>query len=124
MPAKNHAKEKLVGFRDYVLNDLLGEMPGVNSRAMFGGYGIYQRGIIFAIIAEGRLYFKVGERNLADYEKHGMYPFTYTRPNGKTYAMSYWLVPEEILEDHEEVLRWAMAAVAEASVKKIKKVKK
>lgn len=29
-------------FHDYVINDLLSEIPGITSRKMFGGYGIYK----------------------------------------------------------------------------------
>ncbi|TKB72707.1 MAG: TfoX/Sxy family protein [Nitrospira sp.] len=54
------------GFKDFVL-DQLADLHGVNARAMFGGYGLYQGGDFFGIIHEGRLYFKTNdERRMSD----------------------------------------------------------
>jgi DNA transformation protein len=106
-------------FHDFVIQDVLANIPGVTSRAMFGGYGIYKDGKIFAIIAERRLYFKVGEDNRADYERAGSKPFTYTRPNGKPYEMSYWELPEEVMENREELPHWVEKALAQDVKKKL-----
>lgn len=46
------------GFKDFIL-DQLADLHGVTARAMFGGYGLYQRTTFFGIIHKGRLYFKV-----------------------------------------------------------------
>ena len=40
-------------FKDFVL-DQLGEMPELTGKAMFGGYGLYQRATFFGIIHKGR----------------------------------------------------------------------
>ncbi len=104
-------------FHDYVVHDLLGKMPDITSRAMFGGWGIYKDGFIFAIIADGELYFKVGDNNRADFERAGSHPFVYTGGNHKPITMSYWLLPEEIMEDEEKLYEWALRSV-EASEKK------
>jgi len=66
--------------------------PRLACGGWFGGYGIKKN---------GKLYFKVGDYNRADYEKHGSKPFTYTGQKGKTYEMSYWEVPDDCLEDQE-----------------------
>ena len=44
--------KKDLSFHDYVLNDLLAYIAGIRSRPMFGGWGLYKNGIIFAIIVE------------------------------------------------------------------------
>ncbi len=106
------------------MGDVLAEVSGIRSRAMFGGYGLYRNGVIFGIIAESRLYFKVGETNQADYEARGMGPFTYATPKGKKYAMSYFQVPEEVMEDREEIERWVVKAVGASLEAKGKKSKK
>lgn len=99
-------------FHDYVMHDVLGEIPGLTSRAMFGGYGIYEHGIIFAIIADGQLYFKANKETESEYKKYGSKPFTYKMPNKKLMTMSYWLLPEEIMENREEIFLWVKKAVA------------
>ncbi|MGV2333188.1 MAG UNVERIFIED_CONTAM: TfoX/Sxy family protein [Planctomycetaceae bacterium] len=74
-------------------------------RAMFGGYGIYKDGIIFAIIGYNELYFKA-DKVLAEYFKsQGSEPFTYDM-NGKTASMSYYKVLPEILEDPDLLKEW------------------
>lgn len=97
---KDHA------FFEYVINDLFVDVEGLKSKAMFGGYGFWKDGKIFGIIAEGKLFFKVGDSNKSDYESKGMKPFSYAGHNGKLYEMSYWEVPESIQENHQELLNW------------------
>jgi len=99
-------------FHEYVVHDLLAQIKGITSRAMFGGYGIYQNGKIFAIIVESILYFKVDERHIPDFKKYGSLPFSYKMKNGKKVVMSYWEVPEHVMEEHEELLKWVKRAVA------------
>ena len=101
-------------FHEYVLNDLFSEIFGITSKAMFGGYGFYKDGKIFGMIADGKLYFKVGEGNTNDYEKFGSKPFTYTGHKGKTYQMSYWEVPADCLEDPEMLEEYLEKAVIES----------
>ncbi len=109
------------GFHDYVMNDVMDGIPGITSRAMFGGWGVYKDGRIFAIIAEGELYCKVDEETRSAYESRGSRPFTYTRGR-KTYAMSYWLLPEEILENRDDLYEWIEKA-AQAGGRKGRKRK-
>jgi len=110
--------DKNKDFHDYVMNDLLSGVPGVSSRAMFGGYGIYKNSKIFAIIAEGKLYFKVGDSNRADYERAGSNPFRYTMPNGKVFEMAYWELPADALEDRDSILKWVEKSLAVKAEKK------
>ena len=94
-------------FKDFVLDQLRG-LEDVEARRMFGGYGLYQDEIFFGIIEKGRLYFKVDEVTVTRYRKHRMKPF---RPNAKQTLKSYYQVPVEILEDADELRKWAEAAI-------------
>lgn len=105
-------KKKDDSFRDFVMDDLFSGMPGIISRSMFGGFGIYKGGAIFAIIADGVLYFKANDKNRADYESYGSRPFIYTMPNKKTMEMSYFELPEEIMENKEELKMWIQKSVS------------
>lgn len=110
------AKDK--SFHDYIVYDLLGNIPGITSRAMFGGWAIYENGIIFAIIADGQLYFKVGDSNRKMFEQLESRPFVYLKNNGKPITMSYWLVPEEVMEDRERLYDLVDKSVAVSRKKK------
>lgn len=109
-------------FHDHVIYDLFGDDSHITSRKMFGGYGLYQDRIIFGIIVENTLYFKVGESNKAQYEEYGSKPFQYSNSN-KEVTMSYFEVPEAICEDREELLRWVDESVRISRESKIKKTR-
>jgi DNA transformation protein len=92
------------GFKDFVL-DQLGELHDLTCRAMFGGYGLYLRGMFFGIIHQGRLYFRTTPATESAYKKHGMRPF---RPNAKQTLKCYYEVPVDVIEDAEHLTRWAV----------------
>ena len=96
------------GFKSFVL-DQLEELGDVTARSMFGGVGLYHRGVFFGILARDTLYLKVGDSNLADYERAGMKPFRpYPNRAGK---MRYYSVPLEALENAAELAAWARKAI-------------
>ena len=99
--AYNEMKEK--SFHDYIVYDLLEGTRGITSRAMFGGWALYKDGIIFGIIVDGELYFKVDGTNRSDFERVESRPFVYAKSDGKPIEMSYWLVPEEMMEEREKL---------------------
>jgi len=91
-------------YLEYVL-DLLSHCDSITSRAMFGGYGIYKNGIIFAIIAHDELYFKVDQSNIELYKNHGSEAFTF-ETKGRVSKMSYWKVPLLVMEDETQLMEW------------------
>ncbi len=97
-------------YYDYIITDVLGSFSGITGRAMFGGYGIYQHGVFFALIADDQLYFKVDESNRTQYQELGSQPFVYYKGK-QPMMMNYWLVPEEILGNLVELEQWVERAV-------------
>lgn len=95
-------------FLEYVL-DQLSRIPAVTSRRMFGGIGLYQGPVFFAIIDEGQLYFVADDETRARYVSRGMGPFEYAP--GK-FIRTYYEVPVDVLEDDTELQAWAREAVA------------
>jgi len=94
------------GFKDYVL-DQLADLPGVTCRAMFGGYGLYQRNTFFGIIHKGRLYFKTDRMTAPRYRDRGMNPF---KPTSRQTLKNYYEVPVEVLEAADDLTTWASQA--------------
>jgi DNA transformation protein len=110
-------------FAEYVLEQL--QPAGVITRkAMFGGYGFWERGDMFALIDKSAtLYFKVDEQTRPRYEAAGSGPFAppgHNRGKTKTMTMPYYEVPADILDDQDQLIEWARAAivVAHATAKK------
>lgn len=99
-------------FHDFVVHDLLADILGIRSRRMFGGWGIYKRDKFFAIIMGGRLYLKARAELAAQFKKHRSKPFVYTRKPKKRVTLSYWSVPEDVLENRDEFFRWVEGSLA------------
>lgn len=96
-----------------LLKDVLSGLGPVSVRRMFGGAGVYAGGIMFGLVAEDTLYFKADGESQRAFEAEGLPPFVY-QGRGKTIAMSYWRIPERLLDDQDEMLDWARRALAAA----------
>jgi DNA transformation protein len=81
----------------------------ISSRPMFGGFGIYKDGIIIAIVADEELYFKSIAKTQDFYKSFGSTPFVYEGQK-RPIQMSYWIVPETVLNDPETLEKWVDTA--------------
>lgn len=99
-------------FLHHVL-DLLQVAGPVSARSMFGGHGLFMDGLMFAIVIDDVLYLKVDDQIAYLFEDEGLPPFVYTR-QGKEVSLSYCQAPDVVLEDVDEMRRWADLAWAAA----------
>ena len=83
---------------------------------MFGGVGIYSGDVFFALIARDVLHFKVDDTNRAEYEIAGAKPFKPYADRAMT--MPYYAVPVSVLENEEELSKWAKRAIAVAKARR------
>jgi DNA transformation protein len=95
------------------LRDQLRRWAPVTARRMFSGKGIYRGTVIFALFIGDTLYFRTDDENRGEFEALGMPPFRYER-SGRTVALGYHEVPADVLEDTEELARWATRAYSAA----------
>jgi len=82
----------------------------VTARKMFGGVGLYCNGKMFGLIADDVAYLKVDDSNREEFVKDGSSPFK-PYPNKST-TMSYYEVPPDVLDDAEELAKWAEKSLA------------
>jgi DNA transformation protein len=102
------------GFLAFVL-DQLGGIDDVVARSMFGGVGLYAGSVFFAIIHRDIVYFKVDDKTRPSFVRAGMKPFKPFADRPTT--MQYYEVPANVLEDAEELTKWAQRAIAVAKRK-------
>lgn len=102
-------------FVEYVVSDLLGDGGEVRARAMFGGHGIYRGDVMFAIIVDDELYYKVGDLNRLDFEARGSEPFQYMVKGKRPVTMSFWKVPAEVMDSRQVLAEWTEKAVRVAT---------
>jgi DNA transformation protein len=93
---KNYIAEQLVAFGQVLF------------KKMFGGYGIFKDGVMFAMISPGDIFrMRADEHNINDYLNAGMKQFP--SHSGKK-GMPYWDVPVNVLEDQDKLKIWAIKA--------------
>lgn len=102
----------------YVLEQLQG-VRGVVTKRMFGGVGIYSDGAFFAVVDNDTLFFKVDDGLRPKYRAAGMPAFS-PLP-GKPAMEGYYQVPPGVLEDADELARWAKLSIGLAGKKPTKR---
>jgi DNA transformation protein and related proteins len=113
-------------FLGFVLDQLSG-LGAVRSRRMFGGIGLYCDELFFGLIDDDIVYFKVDDSNRADYTSRGCEAFRPLADDPTAVSMSYFRVPEDVLEDGDALHEWAQKSVriaaASAALKAARKEK-
>ncbi|WP_415878236.1 TfoX/Sxy family protein [Methylomonas sp. TEB] len=96
----------------------------IQIRKMFGGYGVYHDGLMFALVADDTLYLKADAENVKFFEEQGLAPFVYQR-EGKLAKMSYYQAPAEFMEERELAAIWARRSydAARRAQRKKRKIK-
>ena len=108
-------------YRTFVLDQLGRVIERVRIKSMFGGAGVYAGEFFFALIDDDVLYLKVDDTNRPDFAARGMRPFSPFGEGGE--VMQYYQLPEELLEDPDELKPWVEKAILVAANKKKKKSK-
>jgi DNA transformation protein and related proteins len=96
--------------------EMLHPLGDVSARAMFGGWGVYCDGLMFALIANDELYLKGDAQTQAEYGAASMAPFIYENPKAtKRVEMSYYAATAEAMDDPSELVQWARKGLAAAA---------
>jgi DNA transformation protein len=96
-------------FKSFVL-DQLADLGEVSAKNMFGGVGLYHRGVFFGIVARDTLYLKVDDGNRDDYRRARAKPF---KPYpARPASTNYFAVPVDVLESPIDLVAWARKAIA------------
>lgn len=107
-------------FCGYIV-DLMQALGPATAKSMFGGYGIFLDDLMFGLVAGSALYLKADEQSREEFTSRGLAPFTY-RKKYRDVQLSYYLAPDEALDDCAEMAVWAGRAY-QAAVRTAKKKK-
>ncbi len=91
------------------LTEVFSRFGHVSARRMFGGYGLYHEGLMFALVTGDSLYLKSDAENVAFYEAEGLEKFQYEK-QGKWVSIAYYEAPASLYDDPEEAALWARRA--------------
>ena len=89
-------------YKTFVLDALRAARP-IESKAMFGGLGVYLDGVFMAVADDDRLYLKIDDQTEPAYVARGMDAWTVS-------PKAYRELPEDVLNDPEACGEWLDAA--------------
>ncbi len=85
----------------------------ITGKSMFGGFGYWDRGDVFALLSsQGVLYFKTDETTVARYRKARASQFAPVMSHSdEAIPMPYWSVPKAVLRDDDRLQEWVTEAI-------------
>jgi len=97
-----------------LLSEQLTPLGRVTMRRMFGKTGVFCDGLMFGMVTDNTLYFRVDDDNRADFKEAEAYPPLNYSKKGFAIDLSFWRAPERLFDEPDELIAWARAAIAAA----------
>jgi len=110
------------GFREFLVEQFAA-IGGVEIQRMFGGAGLFKRGLMFGLVSNDVIYFKAASLDQDRFRAEGSTPFTYGTKHGPRTINGLWRCPERLLDDPDELRAWSQVAIAVAESAAMKKAK-
>ncbi|WP_249165761.1 TfoX/Sxy family protein [Bradyrhizobium sp. AUGA SZCCT0431] len=92
------------------LREQLAPLGRVTMRRMFGKTGVFCDGVMFAMVTENTLYFRVDDQNREIFKEAETFPPLNYAKKGAVIDLSFWRVPERLFDEPDELIIWALAA--------------
>ena len=96
------------------LREQLAPLGRVTMRRMFGKTGVFHDGVMFGMVTENTLYFRVDDQNRLTFKEAEAFPPLNYAKKGLTIDLSFWRAPERLFDEPDELVAWARAALAAA----------
>ena len=100
-------------FADF-LCEQLAPLGRISMRRMFGKTGVFCDGVMLGMVTENTLYFRVDEQNRETFKEAQSAPPLNYRKKGTLIDLSFWRVPERLIDEPDELVVWARSALAAA----------
>ena len=96
------------------LREQIAPLGRVTMRRMFGKTGVFCDGLMFGMVTDDTLYFRVDDHNRAAFKEAEAFPPLSYEKRGRSIDLSFWRAPERLFDEPDELVMWARAAVAAA----------
>jgi len=96
------------------LREQLAPLGHVTMRRMFGKTGVFCDELMFGIVADDTLYFRVDDRNRAAFKEAASFPPLSYKKKGSVIDLAFWRAPERLFDEPDELVTWARLALAAA----------
>ena len=101
------------GFGEF-LCEQFAPLGRVTTRRMFGKTGVFCNGLMFGMVTNDTLYFRVDDHNRAAFKEAESFPPLSYEKKGCTIDLSFWRAPERLFDEPDELVTWARAALSAA----------
>jgi DNA transformation protein len=96
------------------LKEQLAPLGRVTMRRMFGKTGVFCDGLMFGMVTDNTLYFRVDDHNRETFKEAASFPPLNYSKKGSTIDLSFWRAPERLFDEPDELVAWARIALAAA----------
>lgn len=96
------------------LREQLAPLGHLTMRRMFGKTGVFCQGVMLGIVAEDVFYVRVDDHNRETFREAASSPPLSYEKKGSIIDLSFWRVPERLIDEPDELVTWARAALAAA----------
>jgi DNA transformation protein len=96
------------------LRERLAPIGRLTMRRMFGKTGVFCDGVTIAMVTDDILYFRIDDQNPTTFAEAASTPPLNYRKQGRAIDLAFWRVPDRLLDDPDELVTWARAALADA----------
>jgi DNA transformation protein len=96
------------------LREQLAPLGRVTMRRMFGKTGVFCDGLMFGMVTDDTLYFRVDDHNRAAFKEAESFPPLSYEKKGRGIDLSFWRAPGRLFDELDELVTWARAALAAA----------
>ena len=96
------------------LREQLAPLGRLSLRRMFGKTGVFCDGLMFAMVTDDTLYFRVDDGNRETFKEAAAFPPLNYAKGGELIDLSFWRAPERLFDEPDELVTWARAALEAA----------
>ncbi len=97
-----------------LLREQLAPLGRITMRRMFGKTGVFCDGVMLGMVTEDTFYVRVDAHNRATFKEAESTPPLNYEKKGSTIDLAFWRVPERLIDEPDELVLWARAALAAA----------
>ena len=96
------------------IREQLAPLGRVTMRRMFGKTGVFCNGLMLGMVTDDTLYFRVDDHNRAVFKEAESVPPLNYQKQGRTIDLAFWRAPDRLLDEPDELVTWARAALGAA----------
>ncbi len=93
------------------LREQLAPLGRVTMRRMFGKTGVFCDGAMLGMVADDMFYVRVDDQNRGLFAEAASTPPLNYAKGGALIDLAFWRVPERLIDEPDELLVWARAAL-------------